>query len=675
MIRSRAKLGLSSVVVMEAARQEAGGGDEKICRRNDGKIYCKNVNGDNKLQYCDKHYKDFTDFYTENPSLLISSNKIRFLPKEKMEEIEFLMKNKLPLPDEHLCRHNNGTWRCKNLRMAHSVPKTKYCERHYNYYKNLRKKKTSRDGDGASGIKTRDPNFSKMRNKVMEEHDRSLDVTGIQPAANSSTKNPSSMTSKKRKYLKKNKEEMEMKLLPDEHFCSHTSGIYRCGNFSMSHGAAAEDPSVPKSRFCEKHYNYYSNYYNNLKKKKKLFKNTSRDGEGAGTGIGPIEPRDSNCSKSRKKIMEEHDRSLDVAGIQPAASGDFSDRIGRTMENVERAEKSGEPESLTGNMETVVESESLEHHKSKCFELSVEFEKRKVECTKLQGKLAEVEEIRKTAAADETQRTHADAFECWRKMFSDLAESMESRILDLENIVLRMDNKLSTMEGYVESRISKLESLVLRSGKESSTLRCVQLHSSEKIDCEAQGSQNDVIQRGEKQRDENDRKDSNVYECKTKEKVLNVYDPGSLRVLSEGENVEEWKGWGCSEERPSQHGSSSQDHLEMYTEPFVHLVSDEDSVEILGESEDSDSECSLGALMDMLAMKYRNTNEDKEIKWKFEADMVSSFEEEPELCMKAVCSLYRQQICEDKGLLHNSDALRNWVAPDKQVAGFSVIVR
>ncbi|RZC86828.1 hypothetical protein C5167_030176 [Papaver somniferum] len=403
MIRSRAKLGLSSVVVMEAARQEAGGGDEKICRRNDGKIYCKNVNGDNKLQYCDKHYKDFTDFYTENPSLLISSNKIRFLPKEKMEEIEFLMKNKLPLPDEHLCRHNNGTWRCKNLRMAHSVPKTKYCERHYNYYKNLRKKKTSRDGDGASGIKTRDPNFSKMRNKVMEEHDRSLDVTGIQPAANSSTKNPSSMTSKKRKYLKKNKEEMEMKLLPDEHFCSHTSGIYRCGNFSMSHGAAAEDPSVPKSRFCEKHYNYYSNYYNNLKKKKKLFKNTSRDGEGAGTGIGPIEPRDSNCSKSRKKIMEEHDRSLD---------------------------------------------------------------------------------------------------------------------------------------------------------------------------------------------------------------------------------------------------------------PFVHLVSDEDSVEILGESEDSDSECSLGALMDMLAMKYRNTNEDKEIKWKFEADMVSSFEEEPELCMKAVCSLYRQQICEDKGLLHNSDALR-----------------
>ncbi|XP_026423448.1 uncharacterized protein LOC113319397 isoform X2 [Papaver somniferum] len=364
----------------------------------------------------------------------------------------------------------------------------------------------------------------------------------------------------------------------------------------------------------------------------KLLRKTNRDCEGAATD--PIEIRD---SKLKKKVMEEHDRSLDVTGIQPPATDDTPDTIGRKMENVERAEKSGEPESLTGITETVVESEILEHYKK-------------------------VEETRKTAGTDESERTPADATECWRKMFSDLAETMESRILDLEKIVLRMDDKISTVEGCVESRISKLESLVLRSGKESSILRCVQLRHSEKMESEVQGSQNDVSQRCEKQTDENGSKDSDAYECKTKEKVLNVYDADCLRVSSEGENVGERKGWGCSEERPSQHGSSSQDHLEMSTEPFVNFVSDDDSVEILGEFEVSDgstdSEGSLGVCMDMLAMKYRNTNEDKEIKWEFEADMLSSFEEDHELCMKAVCALYRQQISEGKGLLHNSDALR-----------------
>ncbi|XP_026439838.1 uncharacterized protein LOC113338675 [Papaver somniferum] len=192
-----------------------------------------------------------------------------------------------------------------------------------------------------------------------------------------------------------------------------------------------------------------------------------------------------------------------------------------------------------------------------------------------------------------------------------------------------------------------------------------------------------LLKSGEKQIDENNRsipnaetssggrKDSHVYECK--EKVLNVCDVGSLHLSSGGENVQEGKGCGCSEERPPQHGSSSQDHLEMSMNPFVNLVSDDDSAEILGESEDY--YCSLGALMDMMAMNYRNRNEDKEINLKFEADMLSSFEEEPELCLKAVCALYRQQICEDeisdKVLFHNRDALRNWVAPENLVVDFS----
>ncbi|KAI3862194.1 hypothetical protein MKX03_013501, partial [Papaver bracteatum] len=59
-------------------------------------------------------------------------------------------------------------------------------------------------------------------------------------------------------------------------------------------------------------------------------------------------------------------------------------------------------------------------------------------------------------------------------------------------------------------------------------------------------------------------KDSHVYEFKTKETVMNVND------------VEEGEGWGCLEERESQHESSSQAHLKMNKKIFGNLVSDSD---------------------------------------------------------------------------------------------------
>ncbi|XP_057950483.1 uncharacterized protein LOC131145431 [Malania oleifera] len=43
--------------------------------------------------------------------------------------------------------------------------------------------------------------------------------------------------------------------------------------------------------------------------------------------------------------------------------------------------------------------------------------------------------------------------------------------------------------------------------------------------------------------------------------------------------------------------------------------------------------------------------------WDFEADMLAAFGKDPELCMRAVCALYRQQTCDEKGskdtLYHN----------------------
>ncbi|CAN6564818.1 unnamed protein product [Malus baccata var. baccata] len=41
-------------------------------------------------------------------------------------------------------------------------------------------------------------------------------------------------------------------------------------------------------------------------------------------------------------------------------------------------------------------------------------------------------------------------------------------------------------------------------------------------------------------------------------------------------------------------------------------------------------------------------NKDQKSKWEFEADMLSAFGKDPELCMKAVCALYRQQTSEEQ---------------------------
>ncbi|KAI3897581.1 hypothetical protein MKX03_020840, partial [Papaver bracteatum] len=60
-------------------------------------------------------------------------------------------KKQLP-PDEHRCGKTDGMgWRCKNFRNE-TVPKTKYCEKHYNCrlkaYQIFLKKKSG-NGDAA----------------------------------------------------------------------------------------------------------------------------------------------------------------------------------------------------------------------------------------------------------------------------------------------------------------------------------------------------------------------------------------------------------------------------------------------------------------------------------------------------------------------------------------------
>lgn len=75
------------------------------------------------------------------------------------------------------------------------------------------------------------------------------------------------------------------------------------------------------------------------------------------------------------------------------------------------------------------------------------------------------------------------------------------------------------------------------------------------------------------------------------------------------------------------------------------------SADAADEFEDaSDGNMDIGEIMSRIRRK-RNQNS----KWEFEADMLASFGKDPEMCMKAVCALYRQQTADEKdckGTIH-----------------------
>lgn len=63
-----------------------------------------------------------------------------------------------------------------------------------------------------------------------------------------------------------------------------------------------------------------------------------------------------------------------------------------------------------------------------------------------------------------------------------------------------------------------------------------------------------------------------------------------------------------------------------------------------GQSEDtSDGETGFGEILSRI-----KRSKDHKSEWKFEADMLAAFGKEPELCMKAVCALYRQQTADER---------------------------
>ncbi|KAL0304380.1 UNVERIFIED_CONTAM: hypothetical protein Sradi_6306100 [Sesamum radiatum] len=64
-------------------------------------------------------------------------------------------------------------------------------------------------------------------------------------------------------------------------------------------------------------------------------------------------------------------------------------------------------------------------------------------------------------------------------------------------------------------------------------------------------------------------------------------------------------------------------------------------------SRDSEHVSESSMEYDEVLSSLRRERKDK-MKWEYEADMLADFGKRPELCMKAVCALYRQQTSEEK---------------------------
>ncbi|KAI3984692.1 hypothetical protein MKX01_039309 [Papaver californicum] len=175
---------------------------------------------------------------------------------------------------------------------------------------------------------------------------------------------------------------------------------------------------------------------------------------------------------------------------------------------------------------------------------------------------------------------------------------------------------------------------------------------------------------------------------KTKYSPVNLC-AGDVSLSSGGQNVEEFiplsqQGQGslteCDENKNQADGSlveefTSSNNLEMsgssqVTVGNLNAQNDQDKVSerevgvslsglfvngsesFDGGDSSSDSEDTLDNELDIgqvVAMMRRKTN--KELKWKNEADVLSSFERHPVLCMKAVCALHRQKTDEGKSIM------------------------
>lgn len=142
-------------------------------------------------------------------------------------------------------------------------------------------------------------------------------------------------------------------------------------------------------------------------------------------------------------------------------------------------------------------------------------------------------------------------------------------------------------------------------------------------------------------------------------RALNFAEPkdyeGSEDDLEEDDDMDEF----INDEDCSENAADSAEESSAEPEdPDASAPNEESSTE----PEDSDSEINYKDVMACIGRK-RNAKD-----WKYEAEMLSAFAEHPELCLKAVCALYRKQTKDERSekctFVHNKrgfnqiDALR-----------------
>ncbi|XP_026432897.1 uncharacterized protein LOC113330244 isoform X2 [Papaver somniferum] len=637
-------------------------------------------------------------------------------------------------PDELRCRRNDGVnWRCKNFWSSDND--LRYCDKHYRTRViGLRRKSTPRKTTPRNvewGIQTKSiANDLDLKAELVPEGEisaKQIDSKVELGAEDKSNGNhvmeedkPDVVEGDKPADVVEGDKPAEDVIEEDKPVESENKENGDAGGGDLGNGDGVEESNgnVPKVE------DEVVQEIKKKKKKKKIKKSKRREGGGNGKSESQIKDKK---KKKRKREREIHSisglgtRVIDSAKPRKVMEGDLSvneiatqqvrsvseaaiqeatcdsdgvleafAEIAMKKQKVETTKKmelkrcSGEVKS-TKSKERMVEMEkSLQHYKRKWLEMSVELEKKKMECVEVQGKLVDLES--RKVVADNEFKKYKRLRRKKDKRAQETITYLEGKIKMIEKDLEHRKSKAEDETEYWRKKFCDLESRVLKMENGNST--------SEKIESEVRGVQSEVTDNDKNRCDKSTtdepnaetsgwRNASHVAELQNEKKLLNGHGidinkhPEAEPALPEhsalnisscgGEKVEEGLGAGW-EERKSQHGTSSQIHLEMNKKPSVNGVSDSVG-ETVGRSllEDSntctsDSKNSPGDVMDKSAIKYRTRDKYKLINWEIEADMISSFDEDAELCMRAVCALFRLQRSEENvsadWLFHYSDALR-----------------
>ncbi|KAI3938211.1 hypothetical protein MKW92_008264 [Papaver armeniacum] len=399
--------------------------------------------------------------------------------------------------------------------------------------------------------------------------------------------------------LKKPHDNFVKVIPPDDQRCKRSDAKeWRCKNFISS--------SHSPSYYCDQHYNSK----NNSKNKRRSSK------------LGPTHDSSDDEIQLKKQRVETTEKSTDH-------------QLKKSKELEE------EEETQMVKLEKI-----LGVCKRKCLELLAELDQKAMECIGIQGELDELESM-KIAAEDELKafkRRQERKRNLDGLVWGEKGERTSGRVTYLEEELKRMEKDMEHEKGEVEFWRNKF-------------------FDSRKSDGETVGD-NELSQQG--------RHCSRVSEFQTKDKVLiedevvmNAHrrvkeevlgcpdmsiPSGSPNLFCGGQKAEDVNG-----RRVERRSLESNKNLN----DKVGNTAAANSVDLicLDSEDESDSE-SPGEVLDRMSMNYRNKV--KEVEWESVADMLSSFGKDSELCMKAVCALYRHQISVEKstkGLFRNFDAV------------------